>query len=100
MLTIQNGLTMDHSAINLGNNAPYLANYAMLSFYNTQTLGGTGKVVFGTSTSNVLVASGVLTLGSGITVRGSSGVLSGTIVNAGTVTADTANGTLRIEPAG
>jgi hypothetical protein len=55
----------------------------------TETLGGTGTVVFGTG-SNALDAfgGGPLTLAPGITVRGSTGVVAGDVINQGTIAAD------------
>ncbi|HEY4233761.1 MAG TPA: RHS repeat-associated core domain-containing protein, partial [Lacipirellulaceae bacterium] len=58
--------------------------YGQLTFaQGSQTLGGTGKVVFGGSTSNALYTDGgtsttnpmVLTIGSNITVQGGSGII-------------------------
>ncbi len=108
---IVNGLTLNNATAYLGNAAG--STYCTLLFDNTETLGGTnGTVVFGTSPSNsVLVGyygygSSTLTIGPGITVRGSSGSLSdfssyyfpSTIVNQGTIAADGSGGTLTINP--
>ena len=50
--------------------------FGYLNFTGSQTLGGTGTVVFGQYSPNTLQvseASTTLTIGSGITVRGQSG---------------------------
>ena len=97
---VKNGLTLNNSTIRLGNGAG--STNGDLFFDGTQSLGGTGTVRFGKSGSNALYVSynndnSTLTIGSGITVRGSSGSLtnyySGTIVNQGTVLADDSGGT-------
>ena len=92
-VSITDGLTLDDSTIYLGN-APG-TNYGYLFFSGTQTLGGTGTVLFGKNNLNELSADSgaTLTLGSGITVRGSSGEFKGdTIVNDGTIAADDSGG--------
>src|SRR5439155_250706 len=86
---IVDGLTLNNATVRLGNAAG--SSYGYLLFDNTETLGGTGTVLLGKSGSNTIYsnlsgASGVtLTIGPGITVRGSSGSLSNyystTIVN-------------------
>src|SRR5262249_21393453 len=69
-----------------------------LYFDTTETLAGTGTVLFGNSVSNTLNAAGnsTLTLAPGITVQGTSGNLSsqspGTLVNQGTIAADNSGG--------
>ena len=52
--------------------------YGYLYFQGTQSLGGTGTVLFGKNGSNSIYETAVgttLTIGSGVTVRGSSGTL-------------------------
>ncbi|MCK6477514.1 MAG: hypothetical protein L6Q35_11855, partial [Phycisphaerales bacterium] len=52
-----------------------------VNFLGTQTLGGTGVVVFGGSADNMLVesaTSGTLTIGAQVTVQGGSGYIGGT----------------------
>ena len=75
-------------------------------FDSTETLGGTGTVVFGKSGSNFLgtyypydIRCDTLTIGPGITVRGSNGTIGdgywctgSTIVNQGTIAADDSGG--------
>ncbi len=73
---------------------------AFLYFSGTQTLGGTGTVVFGKNGANAVqetASSSTLTIASGITVRGSSGTLGGyysssAVVNQGTINADDSGG--------
>ncbi|MGO9468528.1 MAG: malectin domain-containing carbohydrate-binding protein, partial [Isosphaeraceae bacterium] len=97
--TITDGLTLDGATVDLGNAAG--TTYGELDFSGTQTLGGTGTVLFGKDGSNTVYEtaypSGTLTLGSGITVRGSSGTIGGyytsdAVVNQGTIAADDSGG--------
>lgn len=99
------GLTLDNSTIFLGNATG--TKYGGLYFDDTTTLGGTGTVVFGKSSSNFMSTynsdfldpeNGTFTIGSDIVVRGSSGFFSdafftGQIVNQGTILADDSGGT-------
>jgi hypothetical protein len=108
-LTVKDGLTLDGTAtIASGFNGLY--------FVGSQTLQGSGTVVFGNSVFNGATfynylytdASGsTLTIGPGLTVRGNYGVLGGVyvnsysvsggpIVNQGTVQADVSGGTIAI----
>ena len=92
--TVTNGLTLNGTAM-LGNAAG--STYGTLNFTGTQTLAGTGTVVFGKSASNNALiestAGATLTIGPLMTVRGSSGTLGGTsIVNQGTISADDSGG--------
>ena len=69
--TVKNGLTLDDATVYLGNASGTIN--GVLYFSGTQTLGGTGTVLFGKSGSNQISDySGTLTIGSGVTVRGSS----------------------------
>ena len=97
--TVTGGLTLNGATMELGNAAG--STYGQLYFNGTQTLAGTGTVLFGKSSSNALdetaSSSSTLTLGSGITVRGSSGTLGGyysndAVVNQGTIAADDSGG--------
>ena len=69
---VTNGLTLDGVTVRLGN----VTNSAsgQLYFNGDQALGGSGTMLFGRSYSNLLYPgqATTLTLGSGITVRGSS----------------------------
>ena len=95
-----NGLTLNSATVWLGNAVN--TTYGQMFFDTTETLGGTGKVVFGTSGSNGMYVGywATLTIGPGITVRGSSGHLddggywSGPIDNQGTIAADGSGGTV------
>ena len=98
-ITVSDGLTLHDATVDLGSTAG--SNYGRLYFCGTQTLGGTGTVAFGTSGANGLfVYSGALTIGSGITVSGSSGFIGGdTVVNQGTISANAqAGGTITVNP--
>ena len=109
------GLTLNNATVYLGNATGNT--YGDLCFEGTQTFGGTGTVLLGASGSNFLgISKGSsdstvysLTIGAGITIRGSSGTIGeglgysypdDTIVNQGTITADgsggLANGTVSI----
>ena len=95
---IVNGLTLDDATVYVGNGAG--TTYGQMYFDTTETLDGTGAVVFGKSGNNGIYLSAwnaALTIGSGITIRGSSGAISGwygndTIINQGTITADDSGG--------
>ena len=93
-LYIVNGLTLNGATVYLGNAAGSTA--GQMLFDNTGTLGGTGTVLLGKNGGNGIYTGSTLTIGSGITVRGSSGTLggewSGSIVNQGTIAADDSGG--------
>ena len=102
---VTGGLTLDGTAT-LGGSSTF----GYLEFSGSQTLGGTGTVVFsGTGPYNALgVASGTLTIGPGITVRGQSGYVgyspeiggSPTVDNQGTIQADVSGGTITVNGTG
>ncbi len=95
-----NGLTLNGTA--------NLDNSGILSFEGTQTLGGTGSVVFGgasvTGNRIALDGTGTTTFGAGTTVRGENGTIGNvlniggtqTLANDGVISADVAGGTIRI----
>ena len=99
---VVNGLTLSGATVNL-NNTSYLA------FQGSQTLGGTGSIVFGDGTNgagylSVDGAGSVLTIASGVTVRGQNGVVGeqtitggGTnrLINQGLIAADS-GGTITV----
>ena len=102
-VSVLDGLTLDNSTIYIGDAAG--ATYGQMYFDATESLGTvpgtTGTVVFGKNGSNALYETanpgGTLTLGAGITVRGSNGRLGGYyggdgIVNLGTMSADDSGG--------
>jgi RHS repeat-associated protein len=91
--TVTGGLTLTGATVLLGNAAG--TTYGVLEFNATQTLGGSGTVILGKGGSNELyVASGTLTIASGITVAGSSGYINGggALVNQGTISANDSGG--------
>jgi RHS repeat-associated protein len=105
-LVVVNGLTLDGTAI-LGDSSG--SSSARLNFSGSQSLGGTGTVLFGGSSFNALrltTADTTLTIGPGVTVRGRSGTIgfhsswggpaNVSVVNQGTILADTAGGTISI----
>ena len=104
-LTITNGasLTMTDGATFNGMVALVSAgNSTYLHFNGAQTLGGTGQVLLAGTTSSLdqLDGSGTLTVGTGITIHGAAGTISGDcanpLVNQGTISADTSNQTLNV----
>ncbi|MGD1277517.1 MAG: PA14 domain-containing protein [Tepidisphaeraceae bacterium] len=106
--TILDGLTLD-GTLNLG--ASDGSTYGQLYFTGTQTLDGTGSVVFGGSGGNGLFvqdngSAATLTIGSGITIQGNSGLVAAyyygdaSIVNEGIIDADTSGGTMSVSGGG
>ena len=102
-LYVKDGLTLN-ATLTLGDSNGY---YGLVDFEGTQTLDGTGTVVFsGPSSGNSLgLSSGTLTIGSGITVEGQSGYVgyspsfrgSPALINQGTIEADVSGGTISLE---
>ncbi len=108
-LTIYNGLVLNANLL-IGNTSG--STYGNVYFGDSGnpagSLTGTGTVLFGGSGSSDLYsysnkagAAGALTIGSGITIHGKNGSIitqyaNGTIVNQGTINADTAGGTLTV----
>jgi len=109
-ITILNGLTLNGTLEVGGADG---STFAYFLFNGTQMLGGTGSVVFGNYYyyyyyTNGLYAQGdnganpaTLTVGSGITIDGGNGDVSGyysgdAIVNQGTIDADVAGGTIYV----
>ncbi|MCE9591901.1 MAG: Ig-like domain-containing protein [Planctomycetes bacterium] len=110
-VTVTNGLTLN-GVLTLG------ANYTRIYFSGTQTLGGTGSVVFGDFYANALNVSQnntTLTIGSSMTIHGGSaqgyggqigysdyfgGGTNVALVNQGTINADVNATSLTIKPAG
>jgi hypothetical protein len=107
-LNVKNGLTLSGGAkINMnGTNAT-----TYIYFQGTQTLGGTGEVVFGGNGINnyiyafgggSLATAATLTIGANVTVRGTqngnlqSYYAQDSIINQGTISADTAAKTIHI----
>ena len=89
-LNLVYGLTLVNATVYVGNATG--STYGQLFFNNTETLGGTGTILFGKCGSNGLYTQGnvMLTIGAGITVRGSNGTVgnwnsNGVIVNQGTI---------------
>ncbi|HEY1083972.1 MAG TPA: Ig-like domain-containing protein [Prosthecobacter sp.] len=101
-IVVKNGLTLNSVNLTLEN--------AGLSFSGTQTLGGSGQIIFSSlwSSGSIYTSSPelpdapptVLTLGSGITVRGGNGSLDAgwqmSIINQGTIQADVADRVIHI----
>ncbi|MBK7423609.1 MAG: S-layer family protein [Propionivibrio sp.] len=91
------GMTLN-GAINIGNNS-------ILAPQGNQTIGGTGSIIFadGSGSNRLNVEAGNLVIGSGVTVRGQTGLIgqqtfaggAATLTNNGTINAD-AGGTITV----
>jgi hypothetical protein len=119
-VTVASGATVDES---VGNSALYVTggltlngtlelgsstgSASSLYFTTTETLAGTGSVVIGSSSANGIAetaGTGTLTIASGITIIGNSGSLycgsgyggNDTIINNGTIEANTSGGTISV----
>jgi hypothetical protein len=94
-LSVVNGLTVNKTLTLTSDPNP-----SSILFPGAQTLGGSGQVIFGgTSTLNELTSGGTLTVASGLTVRGRSGRLGSVgsaLVNQGTIIADVDGGVIDI----
>ena len=111
-VTVTGGLTLDGGTVLIGSNT---GSYAVVSFDGgNQTLGGSGSVVFGSYTGfgNTLwtgkTAGTNLTIGPGILIHGQNGVVgtntnfwggssNASFTNQGTINADVAGGTIRLD---
>ncbi len=103
-VTVVDGLTLN-GTVTLGEAAGGTHGY--LLFSGTQTLGGTGDVLLGSSSSNAIGVGGdsgsTLTIGPGITVHGSGGSVGSItygLVNRGTIAADVAGGSIAVTGTG
>ncbi|HVK08457.1 MAG TPA: hypothetical protein VM597_06730, partial [Gemmataceae bacterium] len=105
-LNVANGLTVDGTLL-LGRTDGTAA--ATVAYTTTQTLGGSGSIVFGGSTSNAMFLNGnhTVTVGPTLVIRGKSGNIYGTLnndsgsgayVNQGRIEADVAGGVVNIAP--
>jgi hypothetical protein len=102
-VTLVNGLRLNNGTIVLGNNDFGSLTNGVLVFANSpgqvgpQTLGGTGTVVLGGSSLNLIKATQGLQIASGITIQGASGTLAGTIINSGIISANVASGIIQLD---
>ena len=116
-VTVEDGLTL-HGTLSLGDSS----SVGYLNFNGSQTLGGTGAVVFGSATYRtyyygytyynglfVTTAGDTLTIGPSVTVSGSLGYIGyapyegsagGSLVNEGTIQADVSGGLIAMTGAG
>ncbi|RKZ83649.1 MAG: hypothetical protein DRR19_18800, partial [Candidatus Parabeggiatoa sp. nov. 1] len=98
-VTIKNGLTLNSTATLGLENSGY---YGILNFEGTQTLDGTGTVVFanhsGSNGLRVMQAETTLTIASDITIRGATGLIGyrGNFINHGRILADVERGTITL----
>jgi hypothetical protein len=109
-VTVYNGLTLNGTATVGDPNGQYSAT---LEFDGTQTLNGTGTIQFGTMSANQqgqpanqlqIGYQGKLTLGPNITITGGNGAIlnryywaPGSLINNGTITANTTGATISID---
>jgi hypothetical protein len=103
-LFVRNGLTVN-GTIDIGDAAGTF--YAFMRPTMTETIGGSGTIVFGGNTSNTIQTSGngeTVTFGPSLTIRGKSGTITGdnttgfisNFVLQGTLQPDVAGGTISI----
>src|SRR5262249_43280979 len=100
-VTVKNGLTVN-GTVNVGSSDG--STYGYMYFSNTQTLGGTGNIVFGGSASNNLqinATNETVTIGPNLTVHGKNGNFYNSAdgsawVNQGAIAADVSGGTITI----
>ena len=103
---VDDGLTLD-GTLDMGSTSSNV--YGYVAFVGSQTLGGTGTVVFGediVNTLEVAEAGTTLTIGPDITVHGQTGWIGfnsrlggttdDTVVNEGTISADVSGGTVTV----
>ncbi len=101
-LSVKNGLTVNGTVLigdTVGN-----AYFGSLSLANTQTIAGSGSIIFGNDVSNRISAPGsgtTVTLGPDLTVRGKNGSIRGSntithYVLLGTVVCDVADGRIEV----
>src|SRR5262249_49640830 len=84
--TVLGGLELDHGKV-------LIDGQKLISFPGSQSLSGTGELIFGSSINNAIAveAGGSLTVGAGVTIHGVNGTVDGsaaTLVNQGTIAAD------------
>ena len=97
-IRIADGLTLSSGTVLIGT-AGDAVNSGDLEFDAAQTLGGTGTVIFGGSTSDTLDTGNNLTISSGVTIHGQNGTIGGIntkFTNHGTINADVAGGNLTV----
>jgi hypothetical protein len=75
---VNGGLNLNNGTINIGNIGPTTYGYLYFYYAGSQTLGGTGTINFGDSTSNSIYsytsfATDVLTIAPGVTINASNG---------------------------
>jgi RHS repeat-associated protein len=101
LVNVSGNLTLNGGTISMGG-------ACQMTFVGSQTLGGTGSVLFDTSSAGntgLSVAGGTtLTIGAGISIHGTNGFVGNnlgtantSIVNHGSISADTTGGTIAVE---
>ena len=101
-VTVTNGLVLSSSGL------VEIATGGVLNFSGSQTLGGTGNILFTSTGGNtnaflsVVVRGSVLTIGANVTIHGNSGSVgagTGSIINDGIVSADVSGGQIDLNGA-
>ncbi len=83
--TITNGLTFSGGSMSAGNGFAV----SNLNFSGAQPVSGTGQILFNAAGKTSVITEGTLTLGAGITLRGSAVQMTGDpVINNGTIEAD------------
>src|SRR5262249_3166898 len=101
-VTVTNGLTLNNVTLNMGNPSD-TSTSGQLTFTNTEALGGTGVINFGFFSNSLRTGSSApLTIGSGITIQGRGGSITGSsaVTNNGLIDASIAGGSFSISAAG
>ncbi|WP_337169445.1 choice-of-anchor D domain-containing protein [Gemmatimonas aurantiaca] len=104
---VENGLTLSNATIDINGTS---AGSSIVGFRGTQTLGGTGTVVFGNTNGAANYVwldnnDAVLTIGPNVTIRGQNGTIgigngsNRVVVNNGHIAADVAGGTITLQSA-
>lgn len=98
-LSITGGLTLNTTMTVMA-----AANTTAVTFSGTQSISGTGEIVFAGTTSNhqLQVPSGTLTIGPGVTIRGAGGQVgsSGSFVNQGMIRSEASGQSIVLTSAG
>src|SRR5205085_389831 len=108
-VNVANGLVLNNvMSLGKADGSTYGRTYFGSNSTSAGGLSGTGSILFGATTNNILFndsnlagAAGTFTIGSGILVHGKSGQVlnssgNGTIINQGTIAADVSGGTFII----
>jgi len=96
VVTARNGLTLANGIVSLTSPGPAAST---LAFEGTQTLAGTGEVVFGAGVVSKVTTTGSFTIAPGILVHGAAGTIGSNtqpFINQGRISADTIGQTVAV----